>query len=180
MIQSIHALLFAASWLLVALTASNASAQVNDTETFTVTVDPVLTITSPAASVSIAHSEADTDQAFAAQSWTVAQNASAGASVSFTTSQAFTHATATTFKRDAKLDLAIATSDSGSGWTVPVASDQTDYANATPDEIATVSATATAPGDAEFNLAVTFIETNFSELASGDYSTTVTGTLTSN
>ena len=174
-----RALLVGASLFLVSSAASNASA-VTDTETFTVTVDPVLTITAPPTSASMAHSETDTDQAFAPQSWTVAQNAPTGASVSFSTDQAFTHATDATYKRDAKLDLALASSDADSGWAITVPIDQTDYANASPDGVATVSAAATGAGDAAFNLTVTLVETDFSMLASGDYSTTVTGTLTSN
>ena len=168
----------AAAMLIAALTVSDASAQVSDTQNFTVTVDPELTITAPVA-VSITHDTTDANQVFAAQSWTVTQNASAGAAVTFSTNQAFTNATAN-MKRNAKLDLAIATSDSAAGWTVSVASNQTDYANATPDEIATVSAASTAPGDAAFNLTVTFVDTDFSVLASGNYVTTVTGTITAN
>lgn len=163
-----------------ATAATSAKAQVSDTETFTVTVDPTLTITAPTASVAVTHDGTDTNQAFAAQRWTVTQNASAGASVTFSTNQAFTHATATTFKRNAKLDLSLFSSDTGSGWAVTTATDQTDYANATPDGVATVAATATAPGSAAFDLAVTFITTDFSTLASGNYSTTVTGTITAN
>ena len=169
----------AAALVTLVLAASHANA-VDDTETFTVTVDPVLTITAPAASVSAIHDTTDTNQAFAAQRWTVTQNASAGASVTFSTNQAFTHATATTVKRDARLDLALFSSDTGSGWAVSTATDTTDYANATPDEVATVAAASTAAGDAAFDLTVTFITVDFSTLPSGNYSTTVTGTLTAN
>jgi hypothetical protein len=178
-IQKNHALLSAVSLILVALIVSDANG-VSDTETFTVTAEAVLTVTAPAASAGITHAQTDANQAFTPQSWTVAQNGAEGASITFSTDQAFTHATETTFKRDAKLDLALASSDTGSGWAVTVASDQTDYANATPDEVATVSADSTAPGDAAFNLTVTFVETDFSTLASGNYSTTITATITSN
>ena len=173
-----RAILFTAS--LLALTASDLRAQVSDTETFTVTVPATLTITPPAASVSVAHDQTDNDQVFSAQQWLVTQNGSAGATVTFATNQAFTNTVATTIKRNAKLDLALASSDSGSGWAVSVASDQTDYANVTPDEVATVQAASTAPGDAAFDLTVTFITTDFSTLASGSYVTTVTGTITAN
>ena len=133
-ILSVGAMLFA----LLALGISSASAQSSGTETFNVTVPAVLTITAPAASVGITHDQADTNQVFAAQRWTVAQNAAAGASITFSTNQAFTHATATSFKRNAKLDLGLFSSDTGSGWALTTATDQTDYANATPDGVATV------------------------------------------
>ena len=167
----------AATLLVIALAVSEALAVIA-TESFTVTVPAVLTVTAPAASVSLTHSQTDGNQAFAAQRWTMAQNAALGASITFSTNQAFTHATATTFKRNAKLDLALFSSDAGSGWAVTTATDQTDYANVISDGVATVSATAIAPGDAALDLTVTFVTTDFSTLASGNYSTTVTGTLT--
>lgn len=175
-----QAVLFGVTLLAAALAVSRANAQATDTEGFTVTVDAVLTVTAPSASVSITHDQSDLNQAFGAQQWTVQQNATAGASISFSTDQAFTHTTATTFKRDAKLDLALASSDSGSGWAVSTATDQTDYGAATPDGVATVQAASTAPGDAAFDLTVTFVTSDFSTLAAGNYTTTVTGTLTSN
>lgn len=166
--------------LILALTVDIAHA-VTGTETFTVTAPAVLTVTPPAASVSITHGQTDVNQVFAAQRWTVAQNGSAGAAITFATNQPFTHATATSFKRNAKLDLALFSSDTGSGWSVTTATAQSNFAaTPTPVNTATVAASATAPGDAAFDLTVTFIETDFSRLASGSYSTTVTATLTSN
>jgi hypothetical protein len=173
-------ILIAATLLAILLVTTNANAQVNDTETFTVTVDPVLTIVAPAASVGITHDATNGNQIFAAQRWLVTQNAAAGAAVTFSTNQAFTNTVSSSFKRDAKLDLAVFSSDSGSGWAVTTATDQTDYANITPDGVATVAAAATAPGDASLDLTVTFITTDFSTLASGAYATTVTGTITAN
>lgn len=160
--------------------AGTARGQANDTESFTVTVDPVLTIAAPLASTSITHDGTDTNQVFTAQRWTVTQNASAGASVTFATDQAFTHTTATTSKRDAKLDLSLFSSDTGSGWSVTTATDQTAFGAATPDGVAQVAASATAAGDAAFDLTVTFVETDFSTLPSGNYTMTVTGTITAN
>jgi hypothetical protein len=167
-----------ASLLAAMLGASTTFGQASTTEDFTVTVNPVLTITRPAASVTITHSQADANQVFAAQRWTVAQNSAAGASLTFSTNQAFTHTVESTFKRNAKLDLVLFSSDTGSNWAVTTATDQTDYASL--DGVATVAATADNPGDAALDLTVTFLETDFSALASGDYTTTVTGTITSN
>ena len=162
---------------LLILTTNLAFSQANDTTVFTVTAPVVLTVTAPAATAGITHDETDNDNAFPVQSWTVAQNGHSGASISFATDQAFTNTVTSSFKRDCKLDLALASSDTGSGWAVTTASDQTDYGSA--DGVATVAAASTAPGDAAFNLTVTFITVDWSTMASGDYDLTVTGTITS-
>ena len=167
----------AAALLVSAFAVSQADAQVSDTETFTVNVPAELTITAPTATVAITHDTTDANQAFPAQAWAVTQNGSVGANVTFSVSSAFTNGAS---KRDVGLALAIGSSDSGSGWTVTTATDQTDYANATPDETAIVSANATAAGNATFDLTVTFLDTNYSLLTTGAYSTTVTGTISAN
>ena len=154
-----------------------AEAQATDNQVFTVTVPTVLTITGPA-NVTVAHDQSDSNQAFAAQQWTASVNDVDGATVIFQTNQAFTHTVASSYKRNAKLDLAIASSDAGANWSVSTATDQTNYAGA--DGVAAVQASSTAPGDAAFNLTVTFITTDFSSLAAGSYTTTVTATLTAN
>jgi hypothetical protein len=166
--------ILAASFLCVA----PAHAQVTDTEGFAVRVPSRLTITAPTGSVLIDHDETDGDQAFSAQQWEVKANSRLGATVSFSTDQAFTHATDSSFQRDAKLDLAIASSAGPASWTLAVASDQTDYASS--DEVATVQAGSTRPGKADFDLTVTFLTVEHDTLADGDYSLTVTGTLTAN
>lgn len=163
---------------LVTLATSLSFGQVSDTEVFTVTAPVVLTVTAPTATIGITHDKTDANQVFAVQSWTVAQNGSIGATISFATGTAFVNTVTSSFKRDAKLDLALASSDTGSGWAITTATDTTDYGSA--DGVATVAAASTAPGDAAFNLTVTFITTDFSTMASGDYATTVTGTITSN
>ena len=167
--------------LFVLGTASVADAQVTDTERFRVTVPSQLTITAPQALVSITHDETDADQPFPPQPWNVTANALLGATVSFSTDQAFTHTLDPTFKRDARLDLSVASSDAPAAWTVLIGSDQTDYDNLVlPDEVATVTAASIRPGDASFNLGVTFLTVDHSTLAEGDYEMTVTGTLTAN
>lgn len=166
----------AAAVLVLALAASNANAATG-TESFTVTVASELTIAPPAASATITHDKTDTNQVFPAQTWSVTQNGSAGASVTFKNDVPFTNGTT---KRDLKLDLAIASSEATGGWTVTTATDQTDYANATtPKNVATVAADATGPGNASFNLTVTFLDTNYSVLPSGNFAMTITGTITS-
>jgi len=161
------------------LQASTLFAQ--NTQKFTVNVPPSISVTAPA-DVAITHDESNNDQAFAAQTWVVKGNTLNGVTVSFSTGTAFTHTTDPSFKRDALLGLALGTTTgpAGTTWTVDTASDQTDYANATPDEVATVAASSNGVGSADFDLAVTFITDTFGSFAAGAYETTVTGTISSN
>lgn len=167
-------LAFVASFLL----ASSAQAQVSDTQGFTVNVPSRLTITAPSASVSELHDGTTADHAFTTQQWAVKANARNGATVVFSTDQAFTHEEHSDIKRDAKLDLSIASASGPANWTLAVASDQTDHAAS--DEVATVQAGSTRPGQADFDLTVTFVTDDLETLAEGDYDLTITGTLTAN
>lgn len=166
--------LFALAALFV---ATQANAQTSASQKYTVTVPTNISITAPA-DVAITHDETDADQAFPAQQWTVKGNVLAGVSVSFSTGTAFTHTTDASFKRDAKLDLSVASNNGPGSWTVSQASDQTDYDNS--DEVATVQAASDGVGRATFDLAVSFITEEFGTFAAGDYDTTVTGTVTAN
>lgn len=157
---------------------SVASAQVSSNQAFIVNVPANLSITAPNGGVSITHDETDNDQAFPSQLWDVRANALLGATVTFSTNQAFRHTVDPTFQRDARLDLAISSSSGPANWLVAAASDQTNYAGA--DGIATVQAISTRPGQATFDLSVTFVTTQWDTLASGDYVTVVTGTLAAN
>src|ERR1041385_140431 len=94
------------------------------TQTFTVTVPSVLTVTrSGSSTVTITHDQSDSNNAFSAQQFVVHQNGVLGATISFAVAQPFTNGS---FKRDCKLDLAIASSDSQAVWAVTTASSQTD------------------------------------------------------
>lgn len=146
--------------------------------TYVVRVPPRVTIAAPSGTASLTHDGTDGDQVFTAERWTVSQNSPAGAVVTFTTEYAFTSTVSASLKRDARLDLALDSAESVSGWTVSVATDQTAYESAA--EVARVRAASTAPGDAAFDLTVTFLTGDVVTLASGDYSTTVVGTITAN
>jgi hypothetical protein len=146
---------------------------------FTVNVPSSISITAPA-DVALTHDESDNNQAFPAQSWGVSGNTQAGVNVSFSTAQAFTHTTDSSYKRDVELSLALGNAIGAATWTVGTASDTTDYANATPDEVATVAASSDGVGAADFDLSVTFITDTFGSFAAGAYETTVTGTVSSN
>ena len=108
------------------------------TQTFTVTVPSVLTVTrSGSSTVTITHDQSDSNNAFSAQQFVVHQNGVLGATISFAVAQPFTNGS---FKRDCKLDLAIASSDSQAVWAVTTASSQTDYSNVVPVNSASVGA----------------------------------------
>ena len=113
-----------------------AHAQVTDNQAFRVVVPSNMTIQAPVASVSIDHDETDGDQPFAVQQWQVRANNRLGATVTFETDQAFTHDTDSSFKRDAKLELAIDSPSLPAGWVLDTATDQTDYAGS--DEVEAV------------------------------------------
>lgn len=154
-----------------------ASAQVTDSQKFTVTVPSNLSITAPV-DVAITHDETNSNQAFPAQSWQVVGNTVTGVSVSFATGSAFVHSSDPTYKRDAQLGLTLGTSTGPGAWTISQASDVTDYSNS--DDIATVTATSNGTSTASFNLAVSFITDTYGSFPAGDYETTVTGTVTAN
>lgn len=153
-----------------------------DSQTLTATVDEMLRVTAPVGAAAT-HPGTDADMEFSPDPldpWAIESNASGGATVNFVAGQPFTHATDATYKRDVQLSLSLASSDSGSGWSVSTASASTDYAAATPVTTATVTAASTAAGDATFDLTVTLKTGSFSTMAVGDYTTTITGTLTAN
>jgi hypothetical protein len=175
--KSIYAV---ASVFFVLFGVSSAYGQVTATERFRVTIPSNLSITAPAALASLTHDESSNNQVFGAQQWNVRANRAVGATVTFSTNQAFTHTTNSSFKRDARLDLAIASSDGPALWSIINPSDQTNYAAGVPDEVAVVQARSVLPGRATFNLTVTFITGVYETLAEGDYEMVVTGTVASN
>jgi len=164
--------------LCAALIASLGGVALAETQTFDVTVPSVLTITPPSAA-SRNHDTNDADQVFSAQEWTIASNAAAGASATFT-SGVFQHTVAAAYKADCRLQLAVESSEAAASWAITTASDVSDYANGTPVLDATVVAASTAAGNASLNLTVTFVQDDYSILASGTYRATVTGTLLAN
>lgn len=159
------------------LFAGQAMGQATDDQLFTVEVPVVLTMTAPA-DAEITHDTTNANQAFPAGTWTVECNGVDGATATFATATVFTHTTDNAYKRDVKLSLALGTADTGSGWAVTTPTDQTDRANT--DPVAQVVAASTAAGNATLNLTVEFVDNSYSTLAAGDYTTTVTGTLTAN
>ncbi len=164
-----------AAGLLILSSASTAIAQTSGTQTFKVIVPANISITAPS-NVVITHDQTEADQAFPAQQWIVKGNSLAGVNVSFSTNTAFVHKTDSTFKRNAQLGLAVASSVGPATWTVASAADTTDYINS--DEVATVAASSNGVGKATFDLTMKFVTDGFGSFAAGDYESTVTGTVT--
>ena len=162
----------------VAVLASQSGvfAQTTDTQTFNVVVPSTLSITAPPA-ISINHDQTDTNQVFPVQGWLAKCNNGIGATVSFSTGTAFRAVVgATTYVRNAQMNLAVGTADAGSGWATVVSSATATAAS----PVATVSAKSSAPGDATLNLSMTFVDNDFSLLPAATFSTTVTATITAN
>jgi len=157
-----------------------ARAQERATQAFTVRIPSRLSVTPPSPAVTMTHDGTDQDQAFATQSWSVSANARSGATVTFSTNQAFTNTTHAEAKRDAQIDLAVASSESTAGWTVAVGSDRTYHQNGAGEEQATVRAVSNRPGQATFDIMVTFLHDPDQPLQQGEYALTVVGTLTAN
>ncbi|MFO1002879.1 MAG: hypothetical protein U0936_21315 [Planctomycetaceae bacterium] len=139
----------------IAALSQTVSAQTTDTQRFTVTVPSTLSITGPA-DQTLTHDTTNNNQVFApgsntADHWAVQCNSGAGATVNLRTNTPFTHTSNSTYKRDAKLDLAVSSSDNNGTsaiWTVSTASDQTNYAGS--DNVAAVQATSSQPGKARW------------------------------
>jgi hypothetical protein len=168
---------FVASMLAVAGVSLNLLAADTATQKFTVSVPQNIAITAPA-NASITHDETDNNQPFSPQAWTVRGNTLAGVNVSFATATPFVHTTDSSFKRNAKLDLAVASSQGPATWTVTKATDTTDYGGN--DMNASVTATSNGVGRATMNVSVTFITDTFGTFAAGSYEATVTGTVAAN
>lgn len=152
---------------------------VTDTETFNLTVASVLSIAKPTALVTLAHNETDANQVFAVQSWSVLQNPIHGTTATFTATP-FTHTTDNTYKSNAKMTLSLlAGTEALANWTLPgTAFATTDHTSGTPN--ATVATSSTKAGNANVGVAVEFVNADYSTLASGTYSATVTGTVAAN
>ncbi|MCU0713395.1 MAG: hypothetical protein MUC43_15145 [Pirellula sp.] len=141
---------------------------------FSVSVPQSLSITAPTA-VSLTHDQSDNPQAFPEQAWVVRGNVRTGVTVTFATATPFVHTEDDTFKRNAKLELALGVRQGPATWRVDTLTDTTDFASN--DNVAQVAASSNGVGRANLNLKVTFVTEDFSLFAAGNYVTTVTGTI---
>ena len=143
-------------------------------QTFRVVVRTNISITATEL-VEITHDESDADQSFPAQQWVVKGNVNEGVLVTFVAQTPFIHTVDDTFKRDARLSLAVASSVGPATWTVTEPTDETDYG--TDVNTASVAATSDGVGRANFDLSVQFITDDFGTFAAGNYESTVVGTV---
>jgi hypothetical protein len=150
----------------------------SDSQRYRVQVPFRLIVISGSPDVSIIHDQTDNDQVFPPQPWFVRGTWPFGVTVTLATTQAFTHTTATTLKRDARLDLRIVNTQGFGRWRVNVPTDRTNYAAG--DERAVVQASSNFFGRAELALTVTFLTVQYADLAAGNYELTVVGTATAN
>jgi hypothetical protein len=164
--------------VLLALAASASMAWgATASQNFTVTVPQNISITAPA-NVTLTHDLTENNQVFPPQAWVVKGNTRLGVTVVFATTQPFTNASDSNFKRDAKLDLSLGATAGSAKWTITKATDASNYA--TGGATASVQASSNGTGRAVFNLGVTFVTNGIDTVENGNYVTTVTGTVTAN
>ena len=134
-------------------------------------------ITAPPAQ-SLTHNTADAPQAFSEVAWELASGLDSAGYTAQWTCGPFEHSVKGSLKADTKLEIRVLASGGSASWTAIVPTDQTDFASG--DETAVVAAESSAAGDAQVGLTVTFVNDDFSQLGAGDYTVTITGTITAN
>lgn len=124
----------------------------------------------------ITHNEKPEPQSFKETRWLAYTFFARGATVHLTCPP-FDHEIDPSFQADGRMDLRVQRAFSGN-WKVAIPSDQT--AHEFGDNDATVIAITDERGLAVLGLTVSFLGTDLNSLADGEYSTTVTGTITAN
>lgn len=167
---------------LVALTVgvcftATAWSQQTESQNYKVVVPPSATVSAPT-EVFIVHDETDDVQAFPVQQWTVRGNTLSGVTVTLSTLTPFVNASDNSQRRDVQLDLSIASSGGAASWSLNQSTDSTDYLSS--DDVATVEATSNNVGRATLSLTVSFLTDSFGTFSTGDYYTTVVGTVSAN
>ena len=164
---------------LVVLIPSDTARSASDSQQFRVNVPVRLSIAAPLTDQVRGYPGTGTANViYAPQTWQARSNSSLGANVTLETATAFRHVTASTSKRNARLDLSLAGSTGPATWTVNTATATTNYAAG--NEQARVQLSSNGTGGTTFNLLVTFITGAPGSLQEGDYTTTVVGTITAN
>ena len=145
-------------------------------QSFRVNVPPRLSVTAPPSEARAELTPDQTQVQMTPQSWGIAANSQAGATVLFTTEQSFHHVSNDAIRRDAELKVVILNQSHASNWTVTQARAATGYQFG--QETATVLARSHRPGSAVLGLTVTFLQGDSTSTPPGDYVTTVVGTMT--
>jgi hypothetical protein len=170
-------LLFVLSVILSGVMATPAPAQIRSYQNYTVRVPSNLSITAPV-DVVMMHDQTDAIQNFPAQRWRVMGNSMRGVTVAFSTVSPFVHTINPDYQRDVQLGLVVMNSVGPSQWVLTQASDATNYSRG--DPIAVVSARSNGSASATFELFVSFVTGTYGSVPSGEYRTTVVGTITAN
>ncbi len=162
---------------LVPLLFGDYARSANDSQQYQVNVPTRLFITAPVIDPIRGYpgsGSADID--FAPQTWRARSNSLQGATVTLETTTAFRHTVTTTSKRNARLDLSVRQTYGPGLWTILIPTATTNYSAG--NEQARVRVTTNGPGSANLYLIVTFLTGAPGSLRSGDYQTTVVGTIT--
>lgn len=162
--------------IISALTPTRAHAQHSASQRYVVHVPPKVSIRAPAEAVLTCDRGMEV-QSFPSQQWEVAGNSHGGVTTVFSTNQAFTNDADSTCKRDAAIQLRIAETHGPATWRLEAPASQTDYAHG--NETALVQASSDSAGHAKFDLNISFLSGSDETLKDGNYSLTVTATVTS-
>lgn len=173
---------FSISCCLLALTATTAMGQSEGhssaQQNFRVVVPTSATVSVPtleSGATKLVHDETDQKQSFRPLTWTVKGNTLAGVAVSFETSTPFVNVDQPTFRRDVGLHLAVVATAGSASWQVTQETSESSYESG--QQAAAVMAESNGVGRADLALTVDFITDSFGTLATGDYVTTVVGTV---
>lgn len=147
----------------------------NADQSYKVVVPQSITITSPTA-VQLTHDQTDNKQVFPAQAWVIRGNNRNGVDVKLEVATPFVNTQDSSSKVDAEMALSIASTQGAATWSVTKPTDKTNVASN--DNDAFVTATSNGVGRANLSLSVTFAAKEWGSYASGEYVTTVVGTVT--
>ena len=157
-----------------ALFLSFGQANAQDVQVFRVTVNEAISLRSPGDAL-ISHDRTNNDQVFPEQTWTAYTTNMSGATVDLTFRK-FRHENFPIFRRNARVDLRVISSDPLANWVTNVGSAQTiGYFGNNP---VTVSAESFGSGAGELGLTVSFLEFNPNFLPGGHYNMTIVGQIT--
>ncbi len=172
----LQTILTVACWTVTCVVTNHSSGQTTGQQAFRVVVPSNASVSAPPAEQQLVHDESNEAQAFLPQQWTVRGNTDAGVSVTFEATTPFRHTTQPNFERDVALALSVDSVSGPASWTITAESAESNYAAG--NSTAIVSAGSNGVGRARLSLSVSFITDNFGTFATGDYLTTVVGTVT--
>lgn len=167
---------FAFAGLLAA--SSSLIAETTARQSFVVNIPRRLTITAPPVAAQAQMAEDAVQVTLPTQVWSVAANSRDGATVRLSTLQSFHNLADDTIRRDAQLEVTVQNQSHAGAWSVSNAIATTDHLAGL--EEATVEVRSTGPGTADIGLKVTLQSSADQFTPTGDYVTTVVGTITAN